>query len=140
MSELEQQQKEQIEKLTARLQKAAEVFKTQKADIARTQAERDEANAEVDKLKAKVKEFEERINANSEAEAEMMQQAEDLTNAENEIVKLQSELNTIKTSLSETEKENIELKAKIQDAVSDIVNHMKNVAATVKELGNATDK
>ena len=60
MTELEQDLTQQVEKLNGRLSKAAQVFKTQKADIERMTSERDEAQAEADKLKSKIKELEQK--------------------------------------------------------------------------------
>lgn len=134
MTELEQQQKEQIEKLTARLQKAAEVFKTQKADIKRVQTERDEANEEIEKLKTKVKEFEERINANSNTEAEMMKQAEELTRLENQISEKDSVIADLRADLNEADEEEAKIKEALQNAVSVIVNGMKEVSSGVKQI------
>lgn len=124
-------EQEQIEKLTERLQKAVEVFKTQKADIDRLQTERDESQAENEKLRVKLKEFEERINANSENEATMMQQAEELTRVESEFAsykstvqevekaksKLEAELTTLKSEMSS-------VKEKLKENVLNIINNI----------------
>ena len=140
MTELEQQQKEQIEKLTARLQKAAEVFKTQKADIERVQTERDEANAEIEKLKSKVKDFEERINANSDTEAEMMKQAEELTRLESQISERDTVIAGLRADLNEADEAAAKSKEILQNAISVIVNGMKEVSSGVKQIGAINNK
>lgn len=140
MTELEQQQKEQIEKLTARLQKAAEVFKTQKADIERVQTERDEANAEIEKLKSKVKDFEERINANSDTEAEMMKQAEELTRLESQISEKDTVIAGLRADLNEADEAAAKSKEILQNAISVIVNGMKEVSSGVKQIGAINNK
>lgn len=140
MTELEQQQKEQIEKLTARLQKAAEVFKTQKADIERVQTERDEANAEIEKLKSKVKDFEGRINANSDTEAEMMKQAEELTRLESQISEKDTTIAGLRADLNEADEAAAKSKEILQNAISVIVNGMKEVSSGVKQIGAINNK
>ena len=135
MTELEQQQKEQIEKLTARLQKAAEVFKTQKADIERVQGERDEANEEIEKLKSKVKDFEERINANSNTEAEMMKQAGELTRLESRISEKDTTIAGLRADLNEADEAAAKSKEILQNAISVIVNGMKEVSSGIKQIG-----
>lgn len=140
MTELEQQQKEQIEKLTARLQKAAEVFKTQKADIERVQTERDEANAEIEKLKSKVKDFEERVNANSDTEAEMMKQAEELTRLESQISEKDTVIAGLRADLNEADEAAAKSKEILQNAISVIVNGMKEVSSGVKQIGAINNK
>lgn len=140
MTELEQQQKEQIEKLTARLQKAAEVFKTQKADIERVQGERDEANEEIEKLKSKVKDFEERINANSNTEAEMMKQAEELTRLESRISEKDTTIAGLRADLNEADEAAAKSKEILQNAISVIVNGMKEVSSGIKQIGAINNK
>lgn len=140
MTELEQQQKEQIEKLTARLQKAAEVFKTQKADIERVQGERDEANEEIEKLKSKVKDFEERINANSNTEAEMMKQAEELTRLESRISEKDTTIAGLRADLNEADEAAAKSKEILQNAISVIVNGMKEVSSGIKQIGVINNK
>lgn len=140
MTELEQQQKEQIEKLTARLQKAAEVFKTQKADIERVQTERDEANGEIEKLKSKVKDFEERINANSDTEAEMMKQAEELTRLETLISEKDTIIAGLRADLSEADEAAAKSKEMLQNAISVIVNGMKEVSSGIKQINAINNK
>lgn len=105
-------EQEQIGKLTERLQKAIEVFKTQKAVIERLQTERDEVQIENEKLRTKLKEFEDRINANSENEATMIRQT-----AEESKSKLEAELATLKLEMSS-------VKEKLRENVLNIINEM----------------
>ena len=143
MTELEQQYKDQVDKLTARLQKAAEVFKTQKADIERVRAERDEAQAECTKLQNKLKEFEERINTNSNIEGEMMKQTEEMTRLENDLVasknevkELTSKLESTRIELTETDNALEKIRSAVGEAIVSIAEGMKTVSTNIVKLNS----
>lgn len=143
MTELEQQYKEQIDKLTGRLQKAADVFKTQKADIERVRTERDEAQSECTKLKNKLKEFEERINTNSNIEGEMMKQSEEITQLENDLVTSKNEVKELTTKLENTRVELTEtdnalekIRSVVGEAIINIAESMKTVSTNIIKLNS----
>lgn len=123
MTELEIDLTQQVEKLNGRLSKAAQVFKTQKADIERMTSERDEAQAEVDKLKSKIKELEQRISENSQTEETMMEQSEQLSQLETELSKTKSSFqeevektNSLKDELDKEIALKDDLRAKLDEA------------------------
>lgn len=143
MTELEQQYKDQVDKLTARLQKAAEVFKTQKSDIERIRSERDDAQAECSKLQTKLKEFEDRINTNSNIEGEMMKQVEEitrleneLTSSKNEITELTSKLEITRNDLKETDSALEKIRSAVGEAIVSIAEGMKTVSTNIVKLNS----
>lgn len=142
MNEKEQQLSEQVEKLNARLTKAASVFKSQKADIERLTNERDEATSETENLKAKVKEFEERISEYSDIDAKMIEQATELSNLEIEFTKLKQVNADLRADLVESDEELEKYKSE-KEALCEQVKTMfaqfketaKTMTALVKDLG-----
>lgn len=142
MNEKEQHLSEQVEKLNARLTKAASVFKSQKADIERLTSERDEATSETENLKAKVKEFEERISEYSDIDAKMIEQATELSNLEIEFTKLKQVNADLRADLVESDEELEKCKSE-KEALCEQVKTMfaqfketaKTMTALVKDLG-----
>ena len=136
MTELEQQLQEQVDKLNGRLAKAAQVFKTQKADVERLTQEKVDAEAEADKFRTKNKELESRLVESSKSEETIMEQAEQLSQLETDCAKLKSQL-------ADAQKANEELDALKSDAekqFQEMQNKNKQLQKEIKQFVDTTNE
>lgn len=101
----EQELLQENEKLNGRLQKAITVFGEQKATITRLTEERDSANADIEKLKKRIAEFEADANKASENDTKFFEQVNEIQVLNLTVSKLKSECENANNTIEQKNRE-----------------------------------
>lgn len=150
MTELEQQLQSQVDKLNDRLKKAADVFRTQKADLQRLTEERDEVQSQLDKSKSTVKELEARLSESADAESNFMQVSEELSQSENKVTELTGQVAGLKDELDKLEAlkqakedevtELTDVKTQLEGQLADVQTKLAETTQALTETVEAKDQ
>lgn len=123
----EQELLQENEKLKGRLNKAASVFKEQKATIERLTQERDQARTELAKELEKTAELETRIAEKDQEDSKFFEQVEEIQKLEdtvedfkNQLIEQTKETNKLEETLKTERKNTKEFFAKVVDAATNL--------------------